>query len=67
MKKDDFKWLKNQVIKSKFTGDIMCHGYLFINATEKQAEELKRLALQYAETITFLPDGRFKVGAYIFK
>ena len=67
MKKDLFKNFKQTLIENEFFGDIQCAGYLWINCTDKQVEELKALAIKYAKEFVAYPDGRLKVGCYIFK
>lgn len=67
MKNTEYKTFRNALIDNKFSGDIMCAGYMFLKLTDKQVDDLKKLIPVYADEYTKHSDGSLQVGIWVFK
>ena len=67
MKYSQFQYFKRELIKSRFTGDIMMCGALWLTLTDRQVNAVKALIPEYADEYKELPNGALQVGAFILK
>lgn len=67
MKRNEYVDFRNALIDRKFSGDIMCAGYMFLRLTNAQVDDLKKLIPIYASEYKKNADGSLQVGIYVFK
>lgn len=67
MKFTDFKRFKEICVSSKFTGDIMMCGALWLSLTDNQVSVIKDLAIKHAKEYKTLDNGAIQVGMFILK